>query len=64
MFFFVNNIFILLQVVDPWGEVLKSAKDGEEIIYTELDMEKQTAMRQQIPVQFQKRDNVYRVTKV
>ena len=64
MFFFVNNIFILLQVVDPWGEVLKSAEDGEEIIYTELDMEKQTAMRQQIPVQFQKRDNVYRVTKV
>ena len=63
MFFFAN-IFILLQVVDPWGEVLKSAEDGEEIIYTELDMEKQTAMRQQIPVQFQKRDNVYRVTKV
>ncbi|XP_067947968.1 omega-amidase NIT2-like [Watersipora subatra] len=49
-------------VVDPWGEVIAKAAAAEEIIYAEIDLEKKQAVRQQIPVQTQKRDDVYKVT--
>jgi predicted amidohydrolase len=37
-------------VVDPWGRVVAEAGDGESILRAELDLERVTAARRQIPV--------------
>lgn len=47
-------------VVDPWGEVISEAHEGEEIIYAELDPEKLRSMRSSIPISTQRRFDVYK----
>lgn len=37
-------------VVDPWGEVLAEAGDGEQVLTVELDPERVTAVRAEFPV--------------
>jgi predicted amidohydrolase len=36
-------------IVDPWGEVLARAEDGERFIAAELDLERQDEVREQLP---------------
>jgi len=37
-------------VVDPWGTVIAQAPDGEGIVIADLDLDRVTAVRRQIPV--------------
>jgi len=46
-------------VVNPWGEVISSAGEKEETIYSTIDTNKITEIRNQIPVLKQKRYDVY-----
>ena len=46
-------------VVNPKGEVIAEAGEGEEIIYAELDPEFIKEVRQAIPVIFQRRFDIY-----
>jgi predicted amidohydrolase len=36
-------------IVDPWGEVLARAEDGERFIAADLDLERQNEVREQLP---------------
>jgi len=47
------------QVTSPWGKVLAQAKEGEEIIHVELDLNECDAVRQQIPIFVQRRKDIY-----
>lgn len=46
-------------VVDPWGEVIAEAGEGDEIVYADLDPEKINSVRSSIPVLSQRRYDVY-----
>lgn len=46
-------------VVNPKGEIIAAAGEGEEIIYAELDPEFIKEVRQAIPVTFQRRFDIY-----
>jgi deaminated glutathione amidase len=46
-------------IVDPWGTVLASARDGEGFIAAELDLERQLQIRAQLPVLEHRRADVY-----
>lgn len=46
-------------VVDPWGEVIAEAGEGDEIVYAELEPEKVGSVRSSIPVLTQRRYDVY-----
>ncbi|ANB15513.1 Nit3p [Sugiyamaella lignohabitans] len=47
------------QVIDPWGETVSEAQEGEEIIYATLEPEKIDSARSGIPVTSQRRFDVY-----
>ena len=46
-------------VVDPYGTVVASAAEAEEIVYADIDLNHVEAIRSQIPVTFQRRNDVY-----
>ncbi len=46
-------------IVDPWGVVLAQAPDGEHHILAELDLERQTEIRAQLPVLTHRLPEVY-----
>jgi predicted amidohydrolase len=46
-------------IVDPWGVVLAQAPDGEGHILAELDLERQTEIRAQLPVLAHRRPEAY-----
>ncbi|XP_078512236.1 omega-amidase NIT2 isoform X1 [Lissotriton helveticus] len=48
-------------VVSPWGEVLSKAGTDETVTYTEIDLQYLKDVRQQIPIHFQKRADLYSV---
>jgi len=48
-------------VVSPWGDVVSKAGAEEEVVYADLDFEKVTDMRANIPVSNQKRLDVYKL---
>jgi len=48
-------------VVSPWGEVLSKASKEEEIIYADIDLDFLDGVRNQIPIGFQKRHDLYSV---
>jgi len=46
-------------IVDPWGVVLAQAPDGEHHVLAELDFERQSEIRAQLPVLANRRPEVY-----
>jgi len=48
-------------VVSPWGEVISKAGEKEEIIFADIDLEFLEGVRNQIPIGFQKRNDLYQV---
>ncbi|KAJ1117269.1 hypothetical protein NDU88_005469 [Pleurodeles waltl] len=48
-------------VVSPWGDVLSKAGPDETVTYTDIDLQYLTDVRQQIPIHFQKRADLYSV---
>jgi len=48
-------------VVSPWGEVIAKASEKEDIIYADVDLEFLEGVRNQIPIGFQKRNDLYEV---
>ena len=48
-------------VVSPWGEVISKASEKEEIILADIDLEFLEGVRKQIPIGFQKRNDLYQV---
>ena len=46
----------------PFAEVVSKASAGEETIYAEIDLEYLETVRKQIPIRFQRRDDLYAVT--
>ena len=51
-------------IVDPWGKILNQAGTDEKIIYGNLDSQSITSVREQIPILFNKRDDIYQTTYV
>ncbi len=48
-------------IVNPWGEVIATTDEGAATIVAELDMARVAAVRAQIPVSLQTRDDLYEV---
>lgn len=46
-------------ICNPWGEVVVRAGSEEEIIYSEIELDKIETIRKQIPIGQQKRNDVY-----
>ncbi len=46
-------------IVDPWGVVLAQAPDGEHHILAELDLERQSEIRAQLPALANRRPEIY-----
>lgn len=46
-------------VVDPWGKIVASAKEYEEILVTDIDTTLIQKVRDQIPVSKQRRTDLY-----
>ena len=49
-------------ISNPWGEVIAKAGFEEEIILSELDFQWQDKVRNQIPIQRQKRKDIYKLS--
>lgn len=47
-------------IIDPWGKIRAQAGVHEEIIFADIDLD-YVEVRQQIPVQRQKRNDLYSV---
>ena len=48
-------------VIDPWGTVVAQAPDVVGIIAADIDTERVTSMRRQIPVLANRRPDTYRL---
>ncbi len=46
-------------ICNPWGEVIKEAGSGEEIIYSTINLEDISKIRKELPVLSNRRDDVY-----
>jgi omega-amidase len=46
-------------VVDPWGEVIATTEHAEDIVYAQLNFDRQDEVRGQIPILTQKRTDVF-----
>jgi omega-amidase len=49
-------------VVNPWGEVIATTEEGPATVMAELDMARVDAIRDQIPVGKQTRQDLYALT--
>jgi len=49
-------------IVNPWAEVISKASFGEDTIYADIDLDHLTTVRNQVPIGFQKRNDIYAVT--
>jgi omega-amidase len=47
-------------IIDPWGEVIAEAGEGEEILNAAIDLEMVKAIREQIPVFADRRPDLYK----
>ncbi|XP_050294997.1 omega-amidase NIT2 [Anthonomus grandis grandis] len=52
------------QITDPWGKVLSQAKEGEDIIQADIDLTECDKVRQQIPIFYQRRTDIYDTIKM
>jgi len=48
-------------VVSPWGKLVATTEHAPAIVYADVDLAETTKIRAQIPVGFQKRDDLYEV---
>jgi len=48
-------------VISPWGEVMSTTEEKEDIIYADIDLEELESIRGQIPISKQKRGDLYRI---
>ncbi|KXJ28088.1 Omega-amidase NIT2 [Exaiptasia diaphana] len=48
-------------IVNPWGNVVEKADHTEQIIFSDIDLNYVDQVRAQVPVQFQKRHDIYKV---
>jgi len=48
-------------IIGPWGDVLAKAGEAEDIIMADIDLETLQTVRKQIPIGFQKREDLYKV---
>jgi omega-amidase len=46
-------------IIDPWGEIVAEASEGDEILYGELNIEKVRSVREQIPIFDDRRPELY-----
>ncbi|MFN7094970.1 MAG: nitrilase-related carbon-nitrogen hydrolase, partial [Burkholderiales bacterium] len=46
-------------IIDPWGEILAEAGEGEEIITAEIDLAKVDEVRKRIPIFEDRRPQYY-----
>ncbi|MGB9805032.1 carbon-nitrogen hydrolase family protein [Desulfofundulus sp.] len=46
-------------VVDPWGNVISMAREGEEIIYAEIDLDLIEKIRSELPLLRHRRTDIY-----
>ncbi|MGD6801716.1 carbon-nitrogen family hydrolase [Rossellomorea aquimaris] len=46
-------------IIDPWGEIIAEAGEGEEVIVSELDLDKVKQVRKQIPIFQDRRPELY-----
>nr|ACO14592.1 Nitrilase homolog 2 [Caligus clemensi] len=51
-------------IVDPWGRVISKAGVDEEIIYADIDPAYAQEIRESIPIHSQKREDVYKLSKL
>jgi omega-amidase len=47
-------------VVDPWGEIISEASDGQEIIFSEIDLGFVDKIRRELPLLKHRREEVYK----
>mmetsp|Transcript_15434 Transcript_15434/g.17479 ORF Transcript_15434/g.17479 Transcript_15434/m.17479 type:complete len:287 (+) Transcript_15434:64-924(+) len=46
-------------IVDPWGKVLATTEHDEDIVVAEIDLDKVTEIRRNIPISLQTRTDIY-----
>lgn len=51
-------------IVGPWGDVIETTDEKESIIYGNLDLERSKEIRQNIPIRYQQRTDVYTKAKL
>lgn len=51
-------------VIDPWGKVIATTEEKESIVYADIDLDYLKQVRGQIPIENQKRNDIYQVKKV
>ena len=51
-------------VVDPWGAVTATTEDAEAIVYADVDPAYADQVRQQVPISFQRREDIYKCEKL
>jgi len=49
--------------ISPWGEVLATTQEKEDIVMVELDLNRVAEVRAQIPITQQKRADLYEVVR-
>lgn len=55
-----NNVFAGHSlIINPWGEIIAEAGEGEEILYGEIDLDAQNEFRNRIPVFEDRRTDLY-----
>lgn len=48
-------------VVDPWGQVVARAAEGEEVLVAEVDLSRVEKIRQELPLLRHRREDIYRL---
>jgi len=48
-------------IVNPWAEILSKASSEEEIIFADIDLDYLESIKMQIPIGFQKRNDLYEI---
>ena len=46
-------------IVDPWGKIIAASKDKEEIIYSVIDLNRIKEVREKLPLDKHRRDDIY-----
>ena len=51
-------------LVDPWGKVEATTEAAEAVVFADVDMGYVAQVRQQVPISFQRREDVYKCQKL